>query len=176
MHHPLEEFAERLIVLAQIKKSGSGILGMRDNMSLRPAMEMAESLPFHDERALTRRLREMPDELVQIFANPVARQLTTAAPDEKPSGRAVSMALDILASFALVGLRRAPRLFNSALAEFVGAQANELPSTSNIPGVTALAQILKRTRVVDALLEYDLEIYSHIASAYAKTKPAKARG
>jgi hypothetical protein len=176
MHHPLEEFAERLIVLAQIKKSGSGVLGMRGNLSLGPAMEMAQSLPFHDERALARRLREMPNEIVQIFANPVARQLTTAAPDEKPSGRAVSMALDTLASFALVGLRRAPRLFNSALAEFVGIEAHELPSITNFPGVTALAQMLKRTRVVDALLEYDLEIYAHIANAYAKTEPAKAPG
>ena len=175
MHHPLEELAERLIVLAQIKKTGAGVLGMRDNLSLRSAMDFAQSLPFHDDRALGRELRNMPAGVAQILANPVTRQLTTTTPDEMASGRAVSTALDILASFALVGLRRASGTFARALAELVGVPREDLPPLTKLPGVTALAQSLKRSRAMEEILEQDIELYHHIASAYRKSEPAKAR-
>jgi len=176
MHHPLEELAERLIVLAQIKRSGAGVLGMRDNLSLKPALDFAQSLPFHDEKALGRELRNIPREVAQILANPVVRQLTTSTPDEMASSRAVSTALDTLATFALVGLRRASGTFTRALAELTGVPFEDLPPMTKLPGVTALAQLLKRTRAMHGILEQDLELYDHIANAYRKSEPAKRAG
>jgi hypothetical protein len=174
MHHPLEELAERLIVLAQIKKTGVDVLGVRDNLSLQSAIDYAQSLSFHDDKALVRQLRNIPGNVEQIFANPVMRQLTAATPDEMPSSRSVSTALDILASFAVVGLRRAPRTFLHALAEFLGVSAQELPPLTKLPGVTALAQVLKRARAAEGLLDHDIELYYQIADAYGKSTAPKA--
>ena len=165
MHHPYEELAERLIVLAQIKREGSAILGFRENMSLEPTMAFAHALPLEDERKLARALREIPRPVARVLANPVVRQLTTATPDEMPQKSALGAALSTLSSFAAVGLRRAPRTFSSALAEMMNLAA-ELPDTDRLPGVTALARMLKRTREAEWLIEQDLALYDHIAAAY----------
>ena len=165
MHHPYEELAERLVVLGQIKKTGSGILGLRENMSLEPTMAFAQSLPLDNERALARALRDIPHPVARVLANPVVRQLTTTTPEEMPSKRGVSSALTTLASFAIVGLRRAPKTFLGGVKELTGLRP-ELPDAAALPGVTALARMLKRCREVDWLIEQDLALYSHIADAY----------
>ena len=151
MHHPYEELAERLIVLAQIKKSGGGILGLRENMSLEPTMAFAQSLPVENERALARALRDIPRNVARVLANPVVRQLTTSSPEEMPTKSGVTAALTVLSSFAVVGLRRAPKTFAGALAEALGLD-EPLPDNAALPGVTALAahaQTQPRGRLAD---------------------------
>ncbi len=169
MHHPYEELAERLIVLAQIKKLGSGILGLRENMSLEATMIFAQSLPFEDEKALGRALRKMPSQVAQVLANPVIRQLTTSQADEMPSPGGVSTALSVLSSFSLVGLRRAPASFERAVSELCGFSLESSGALAKLPGVTSLAKTLRRTREVEWLIEFDLELYEHIARAYRTT-------
>lgn len=173
MHHPYEELAERLIVLAQINKSGSGILGLRENMSLEPTMAFAQSLPLDDERKLGRALRDMPNPVARVLANPVVRQLTTLSPEEMPSKSGVAAALTTLSAFAVVGLRRAQATFSRALEEHLSLQA-PLPDNSALPGVTSLARMLKRSREIDWLIEQDLALYQHIADAYRASRPATA--
>jgi hypothetical protein len=170
MHHPYEELAERLIVLAQIKTTGSGILGLRENMSLESTMAFAETLPLDDERGLARALRDTPPGVARILSNPVTRQLTTLTPEEMPAKTAVSRALTTLASFAVVGLRRAPGAFETALEELCGLDG-PTPRAETLPGVGALARMLKRCREADWLIEHDLALYSHVADAYRKTTP-----
>lgn len=165
MHHPYEELAERLIVLAQIKKTGSGILGLRENMSLEPTMNFAQSLPLDNERALARALRDIPQSVARVLANPVVRQLTTTTPEAMPSKTAVASALSTLSTFQVVGLRRAAATFANAFMELTGLDS-DLPDNAKLPGVTALARILKRTREVEWLIEQDLALYHHIADAY----------
>lgn len=172
MHHPYEELAERLIVLAQIKKTRSGILGLRENMSLETTMAFAQSLPLDDERALARALRDIPNPVARVLANPVVRQLTTTTPDEMPTKSGVSAALSTLSSFAVVGLRRAPKTFSTAVGELIGLDASAAPDSANLPGVGALARMLKRTREVEWLIEKDLALYQHIAEAYRASASA----
>ena len=165
MHHPYEELAERLIVLGQIKRTGNGILGLRENMSLEPTMAFAQNLPLSNERELARALRDIPSPVARVLANPVVRQLTTSSPEEMPIKSAVSSALTTLSSFAVVGLRRAPKTFISALTELMQLDGQP-PDSARLPGVTALARMLKRTREVEWLIEQDLALYDHIAEAY----------
>ncbi len=172
MHHPYEELAERLIVLAQIKKSGSGILGLRENMSLEPTMAFAQGLPLADERGLARALRDIPSPVARVLANPVVRQLTTTTPEEMPNKRAVAAALTTLSSFAVVGLRRAPKTFASAVKELMELDS-EPPDSAKLPGVAALGRMLKRTREAEWLIEQDLALYSHIAEAYRGSAAAR---
>lgn len=173
MHHPYEELAERLIVLGQIKRTGSGILGLRENMSLEPTMAFAQNLPLSNERELGRALRDIPRPVARVLANPVVRQLTTTTPEEMPTKSAVSIALTTLSSFAVVGLRRAPKTFVRAATELMGLDS-EPPDSATLPGVAALARMLKRTREVEWLIEQDLALYSHVAEAYrgAPSNPA----
>ena len=173
MHHPYEELAERLIVLGQIKRTGSGILGLRENMSLEPTMAFAQSLPLSSERELGRALRDIPSPVARVLANPVVRQLTTTTPEEMPTKSAVSMALTTLSSFAVVGLRRAPKTFASAVRELIDIES-EPPDSATLPGVAALARMLKRTREVEWLIEQDLALYGHIADAYRGAASAQA--
>ena len=175
MHHPLEEFAERLVFLSRIKTKDSDVLSARDSLSLRSAIDFAKSLTFHDEAALGLQLRDIPDDVARAFVSPVTRQLTTSSPDEMPRKQAVARALDILGSFALVGLRRAPRAALAALGEVVGIDARELPPMTNLPGVTVLAKVLKRTHAAVGLLDHDLELYQHVADAYRGAGLAKSR-
>jgi hypothetical protein len=173
MHHPYEELAERLIVLAQINKTGGGILGLRENMSLEPVMAFAQSLRFDDERALARAVRDIPQAVARVLANPVVRQLTASTPDAMPTKSAVSSALTTLSTFQVVGLRRAPKTFAHALAEFTGVD-EPLTFGANLPGVTALARMLKRSREAEWLIEQDLTLYHHVADAYRASAEAPA--
>jgi hypothetical protein len=174
MHHPYEELAERLIVLAQIKRTGSGILGLRENMSLESTMAFAQALPLDNERDLARALRDMPHPVARVLANPVVRQLTTSTPEEMPTRSAVSMALSTLSTFQVVGLRRAPRAFAGAVCELTGLDPGASPEAGHLPGVTALARMLKRTREVEWLIEQDLALYDHVADAYRASGTARA--
>jgi hypothetical protein len=168
MHNPYEEMAERLLVLQKIKTSGSNVLGMRDNLSMQSAMDFAHSLRFDDEAALTKALRKMPLTVANTLADPIVRQLTTTTPDEMPTGRSVSAALDLLASFAVVGLRRTAKTFLDAVGEFAGMDPATLPELSKYQSVATLARALKNSHEVDVLLEKDLELYQHVTSAFKK--------
>ena len=86
-------------------------------------------------------------------------------PEAMPSKSGVASALSTLSAFQVVGLRRASATFASALAELTGIR-DELPENAKLPGVTALARMLKRTREVEWLIEQDLALYQHIADAY----------
>ena len=169
MHHPYEEMAERLLMLGKIKKVGVGVLGMRENFSLNSTIEFAQSLPLHDESALRKKLYQMPSDVAHAMADPIVRQLTARSPDEPPRGRAVSTALDALASFTVFGLRRDPRTVRAAVAELAGLDPSSLPALDTLHPVGPLARSLKRSRAVEVLLEKDLELYDHIAHAFKKT-------
>jgi len=43
-----------------------------------------------------------------------------------------------------------------------------LPDFTKFRTVGSLGRVLKRSRIVDALLEKDLELYDHVASAFKK--------
>lgn len=168
LHHPYDEMAERLLVLRNIEKVGADKLGMRDSMALKPAVEFAAELPLDEEKALARALRRMSPEVASVLANPLVRQLTASTPDEMPGRTAITTALDELASFAIVGLRREPSTFLSAVAEMLQVEPASLPEISVIPSVESLAGKLRRSREVDRLIDKDLELYSYVAAAFEK--------
>jgi hypothetical protein len=172
---PYSELAERLLVLSNLNRHSGGHLGLRENVGMRSAIDFAEHLLadescLQDVRVMRRRLREMSDDVAATLANPVARMLTSSSPDEMPSGGAIASALDLLASFAVVGIRSAPDQFLSAVAELTGVEL-ALPPIPRFSNVEPLAQLLRESGQVDGLLETDLELYNIVSSAWDKLRP-----
>jgi len=174
LHDPYEELAERLLVLNKIRQAGSDLLGIRDSLHLRAAIEFAQTLPLqnlpqNDEKALHRAIRNMPGEVASALTNPVTRQLTTATPDEMPSGGAVALALDLLASFSLVGLRCESQKFINGFTELLELPPGILPDISHLVAVTPFAKQLKNIPEIEILLEKDLELYHYVNEAFKKS-------
>jgi hypothetical protein len=174
LQDPYHELAERLLVLSKINKFGGAHLGLRDNVGLKTTMDYAEQLAANgiltgDVKTLSQSLRRMPGEVAATLANPYLRQLTCATPDAMPTGAAVASALDMLASFSVVGLRHDSDNFLDTVAELVGVSPASLPSLPQFSTVPPLAGLLKKTREVDVLLEKDLELYHYVADACDKS-------
>lgn len=169
LQNPYEELAERLLVLSKIRKLGAAHLGVRDAAALEPAMEFAEALPTQDEKALRRALRQMPENVVTLLANPLLRQLTSGAPDEMPGGGAIAAALDVLANTALVGLRHEPAKFLKGFAELLEVDLADLPRLPKFVTVPPLAELLRKSGDADILVEKDLELYQYVEAAFHKS-------
>jgi hypothetical protein len=166
---PYQEMAERLVVLSKLGDAEVDKLGMRrDSVGMRSAIEFAKSLPMQNEKALGRAIRSMPHEVAVNFVNPLVRQLTAATPDEMPNRGAVAATLDLLSSFAIVGLREEPESFLRAMGELFGIEPAALPAVPHFPQIAALARFLRASRAVDALIEKDCEVYHFLSEAYKK--------
>ena len=166
---PYREMAERLLVLSKLGEAEVDQLGMRrDSVGMKSAIEFAKALPWQNEKALGRAVRSMPPDVAVNFVSPVVRQLTASVPDEMPSSGAVAAALDLLSSFALVGLRDDPESFLLAMSELLGIDPSALPSIPHFPQVASLGDFLKSSGAIDALIEKDCELYHLITDAYKK--------
>jgi hypothetical protein len=166
---PYQEMAERLIVLSKLGDAEVDQLGMRrDSVGMRSAIEFAKSLPMQNEKALGRAIKSMPHEVAVNFVNPLVRQLTTSTPDEMPNRGSVAAALDLLSSFAIVGLRDEPESFLLAMGELLGLEPDTLPAIPQFPQIASLASFLKASHAVDALIEKDCELYHFVSEAYKK--------
>jgi hypothetical protein len=169
IQNPYEELAERLLVLNKSNQLSVDYLGMRDTLGMRSAIAFAENLKTQDEKAMRRALRQMPIDVAATFANPLVRQLTVTAPDEMPGAGAVASALDLLGSFAVVGIRHEPQHFLYAVGELLNIDPAQLPPIPQFPKVAALARLLQSTGAVDHLLEKDLELYHTVVEAFKKS-------
>jgi hypothetical protein len=172
LQDPYEELAERLLVLSKINKVGARILGLRDNLALKAAVEFAESFPFTDETLIRKALRQISPEVAAVLANPIVRQLTATTPDEMPRRGAVAAALDVLATFALVEFRRDAGSFVNSLAEFLGLDLSHAPPIQRFSGVERLADILRSDGQADEFLDMDLELHHHVAQSFSRVKRA----
>ena len=167
LQDPYEELAERLLVLSLLGEQAPKYIGDRDAIRFAPAIKFAKALAFDDVRSLKRDLMDMPSDVAALLANPLTRQLTTSAPDDMPTGRSVSAALDILAACSVVGLRENQTYFTQTIAAWLNTDPAALAPTPDFPRVRPLALLLKETRAVDHLLERDTELYEAVRGACA---------
>jgi hypothetical protein len=171
MDDPFELMAERIVLFAKLHELGNAelMLGRRDAFVFSPAIEFAGSLAVNDGKALRRAFRAMPSDVAQAFVDPTTRLLTASTPDELARTTAVAGALDAMASFAVVGLRKDARGFAEAVAGLLEIDAERVPVPSNFPVVKELAQRLREEARVEALIAKDLELYERVLEVYDKT-------
>lgn len=162
---PHDECAERLLVLRNAAKIGSSFLGERDAKRYEPAIRFAESLPLDDPKTLRWTLQDIPEEVAALLANPLTRLLTTSNPDDMPSPSAIASALDVLSGFSVLGIRGRGRDFNDAIGEWLGIDPAPLPVLPPLRAVSPLGDFLRETKVLDVILEKDMELYHHVEEA-----------
>jgi hypothetical protein len=102
------------------------------------------------------------------LANPVVRQLSTSTLDEQPSQGGVAAALDVLAQSSLVGLRAESEQLARDLGELVGEDLTNISLFPTFPKVIELAEIIRRSRHCDTILEKDLELYGYVLESCRK--------
>jgi len=170
VQNPYEELAERLLVLGNVNRLKEAHLGLRDSVEMRAVIGFAEAIVAADRLSedgmqLKRTLRQMPEDVAATLACPLVRLLTSSTPDEMPTKGAVATALDFLASAALVGLRHESDKFLTAIGQMLKIDPEILPAVPQFQSVSLLAEKLRNTGEVDALLEKDVELYHYIVEA-----------
>jgi hypothetical protein len=167
LRDPYHELAERLIVLQRIGSGAESILGARDALMLAPLMALlAENGPL-DEEGCRRLFKKGQKQIYEPLFNPLTRQLTASTPDEPSPRSGVATALEVLSSFALLGLRERGDDFTKAVAEMVGIGADRMPPLGEHSRVTGLAAQLRAISWMEAFLEHDLEVFEIVRSAFS---------
>ncbi|SON54430.1 hypothetical protein HDIA_0889 [Hartmannibacter diazotrophicus] len=168
---PYVMLAERIIILGMVERNRSAdqIIGHRDALMLKQAAEFAEKLPLDDGKALRKAFKALPPEIAIAFVDPVVRLLTATTPTDMARSGAVAWALDELASFKVVGIRRESALYADTIGEYLGIGPIAEPLLAGFPKILALADILREEARVEHLIAKDLELYHHVESAFEKS-------
>lgn len=167
LRDPYAELAERLLTLKHIRGFGQELLGERDFLAFRPAIEFAEAIEI-DEKVLHRAFAAMPKAVIANLANPLTRQLAARGPDEIPTKGAIATALSTLSSFAVLGVRERQDIFLAQFGDLVGMAAQVLPPASDFVETAELSRYLKEVPEAGLLLEQDLDVYHHVESAIGR--------
>jgi hypothetical protein len=164
IHDPFEELAERLLLFRHVARRGH--LNARDRLTFTAAIEFAAALALNSDNRLRRHFARIPHEAARPLANPLIRQLTVSNMQDLPRGGALAMALDILASCAVVGLRTEAEQFSMALSALLSASSDIIPTAPRCDAASELAERLRQIPAVHDLLELDIELYTRVAEAF----------
>ena len=171
LRDPFEELAERLIFLSYLsRRSSDGISSAFARHAV--LSKFASRLDLEDDRALLSGFRKVTPEERRALRSPMT-SIFGCTPDEEPQRRHVSMALDQLARFNVVGTRSRFPEFADLLGGCLGADLVGPHTPEALPQTVELAERLKRIGVVEDLLDEDIALYSFadeaIGAALAST-------
>ncbi|KSV88322.1 hypothetical protein [Sinorhizobium sp. GL28] len=166
LRDPFEELAERLLTLAHMKKWSK-------NASLHPflkhhsvLLDIVEAIEFQDDRSILAAFRGLAPEQYNLLRSPM-----TAAfgcyPEEEVQRRNVSVALDNLSHFDLVGTRERLPDFAVLADSLIGKPIFEGVRLESLPGVDELAATLNKIGMIADILDEDIALYSFAAEAIA---------
>ncbi|OMQ42883.1 hypothetical protein [Ensifer sp. 1H6] len=164
LRDPFKELAERLLTLAHMKKWSK-------NASLHPIMkhhavllDIVENMDFQDEKSLLAAFRGLSPEQYNLLRSPM-----TAAfgcyPEEEVQRRNVSIALDNLSHFDLVGTRERLPDFSVVADTLIGVPVFGDVRLESLPGVAELAVILTKIGMIADILDEDIALYSFASEA-----------
>ena len=163
---PYEELAERLIILKNVTEKTKELLGPRDMLTFEPVIEYLGEIDRLEEDTCRRFFKRAPNEVLGPLSNPLVRQLSCGTPDEQLKKTSIGQSLTTLATFDVVCLRSDASHFSEALGEMLGLGTKAIPVMNEFARVTELAQKLRAVNEVEAILEYDLNIYEQTKRAF----------
>lgn len=173
---PYVSLAERLLVLSKLNQVGRPelIIGERDAMLFRPAIEFVQTLNLENGKELKRAMQRLPDEVALALADPLTRLLTCSSPTEMPRAGCLSKSLDLVASCAVVGTAGEEGIYADTLAELMGLSNAMIPVPSQFAGLANLANTLRAEARAEHLISRDLELVDAIKNAVAKASNVPA--
>lgn len=164
LRNPYEELAERLLFLSYLGRrttspSTSSIFSR--HMALMPIVEAMDS---NDKKELLSAFRRLSTEQRRLLRSPMTSTFA-CTPDEEPQRRNVSIALDQLAQFDLVGIRDHFHAFRTLADELIGVPVFEDVELETLPRTEELAQQLADIGIVADILDEDVALYSFARAA-----------
>jgi hypothetical protein len=161
---PYVELAEMLLRMQD--NSQPLTLDLREQFGLAECRSHFSDVELTDSKEVRRALRQIPQTLEAVLANPFARLLASRNVDETQNLSFIPNALRTLASFDIIGIRERLDSFVAPLTELLNLPPNQLPLDPPSPHAISLGEILSQVPLVTSLLEMDLEIYDQICTAY----------
>lgn len=161
---PYLELAQMLLALQH--PAPPQTVDLREQFALAECKRYFSDVNLANLRDLRRAFTLLPSELEFTLSNPLARLLAAKNAEESQNLSYIPAALNTLSHFEIVGIREQTASYAAPLAELLEIPAEDL--TVAAPATTALemAQSLKGIAPVAMLLELDLLLYMHIASAH----------
>jgi hypothetical protein len=166
LRDPYDELAERLLILKNVGTRADMILGTRDAIRLAPVIDLLGDFNDFSQESCKTLFKKASKAIFDALSNPLVRQLTMFTPNELPRKSAVAPALDVLASFKLVGLRSHAPEFSGALSEILEVEEELLPSLAEHERITEFSRHLRAIPAVESLIEQDLELFHVVQSAF----------
>jgi hypothetical protein len=164
LRDPFEELAERLLTLAHMKK-------WSENAAAHPLLKhhtvllgIIDDIEFEDEASLLKAFRKLSAEQHNLLRSPMTASFG-CLPEEEVQRRNVTIALDNLARFDLVGIRDRLGDFFLLADALVDVPAFGNTSLEGMPGVPELATKLARIGMIADLLDEDIALYSFASEA-----------
>lgn len=164
LRDPFEELAERLLFLTYLSKQDSQKTSGLFAQAYLPLSSFIENLDIDDEKSILTGFRRLSADQRRLFRSPATSALG-ATPDEELQRRHVTMALDNLAHFDVVGTRQYFTEFVSMIGAVVDADIFPRAELETIPGVGKLAEKLRKIGLIADLLDEDIALYSFASSA-----------
>ncbi|WP_312363375.1 hypothetical protein [Ensifer sp.] len=167
LRDPFDELAEKLLFLSHLAKNPSkSPLGAYAAFStFSEILPQLSSIDFSDEKSLLTAFRTMPPSARRAFRSPMTR-LYGSLPEEEIQRRNVSVALDNLAQFTVVGLRENFEMFACMANAQLNADIFPSQGLDELPATFELSARLARIGLVLDLLDEDVALYSFAKEAW----------
>ena len=167
LRDPFEELAERFLFLKHLDQVPSTSLTSSILERHQPVLSLLRGMDFQDRKTIIRPLRNMSREQQRLLRSPMTYAYG-AAPDDQLQRRNVSVALDHLSQFSLVGIREYFDGFAESLAGLIGVDSVRDAELVNLSGMPELARELMEIGTVCDLLDEDIALYSFVKKAVEK--------
>lgn len=174
IREPYEELAERLLFVRYASQSNAPSFAANYMTGLEPLVSVVKKMDFADRESISTALKSIGTAQREAIANPFIKSIACQL-DEIAEARHISIALDNLAGMDLVGVASRFNEFKATLHDLIGTDMLGKTELSTVSWVPIISEHLRQIPSVDALLAYDLELYTHVSKAFDRalgTRPS----
>jgi hypothetical protein len=164
LRDPFEELAERLLTLAHMRKWSQKTVENPIFKRHSVLLNIVDGLDFQSDKSLLSGFRRLSAEQYNLLRSPMTVAFG-CTPEEEVQRRSVSIALDNLAQFDVVGIRENFYEFSGLVDARIGTPVLNSIQMEVFPGTNELAANLAKIGLITDLVDEDIALYSFVAEA-----------